>query len=128
MIEFSMGVLFSAYVGYVLYKFSEFRSLREEACRAIFSFSAANQWVDPLNTYAMSMKRHGHTKAADDLFMIASEIRKMYGQSFESLDAIKAAIEDVNGTLGKFYAVQDMRKIVQRLRPNILVLLVPGLG
>lgn len=128
MIEFALGVLFSAYVGYVLYKFSEFRGLKEEACRAIFSFSTADKWVDPLNTYAMSMRRHGHTKAADTLFMIASEIRKMSGQPPKTLDEIKAAIEDVNGTLGKLYVVQDMREIVQQLRPNIQVLFVPKLG
>lgn len=127
MIKFALGILFSAYVGYVLYKFSEFRGLREEACRAIFSFDTADKWVDPLSTYAMSMKRHGHTKAADALFMIAGEIRKMYGQPPKTLDEIRAVFEDVNGTLGKFYVVQNMRKHVQQLKPNIKALLVPKL-
>ncbi|MEA9845795.1 hypothetical protein [Xanthomonas campestris] len=128
MIELALGVLLGAYTGYVIYKISEFRSLREEACRAIFSFSTSDKWIDPLNTYAMSMRRHGHTKAADKLFMVANEIREMYGQPPKTLDELRAAIEDVNGTLGKFHAVQDMRNVVQQLKPNMPVLLVPRLG
>ncbi|OCP52941.1 hypothetical protein AKH05_22665 [Vibrio parahaemolyticus] len=119
------ALLISLYAGYVLVKYSEFRNVREEACRVITQVeTTADEWDKPLREAAISMRRLGHRKAAETLFEVAEEIHKMYGSPPKSEQEILALFQNPDETLSKFFIVQEMRKVVESLRPSIKVLLL----
>lgn len=63
----------SIYYGFLVSKYAEFRSLREEACRVIHSNMTASNHAEEINLIANSLDRLNHKKAAQNVREIAKE-------------------------------------------------------
>jgi hypothetical protein len=72
-----LGVMTGAYSSFVVTRYHEFRTIREEICRVVYNYGTISDWNEKLQFLSSSLNRLNYSKASKKVDSICKELKSI---------------------------------------------------